>query len=113
MRRIFLSFFVLLLAFSLTTSGQTRDVISPQKVTQQPLIDGILDEEVWRSGKGITGFMTFIPDYGREMPFKTTVWAAYDEENLYYAFRCDDPEPSRIKVSVDSRDKIRDRKSVV
>jgi hypothetical protein len=107
MRRIFLAFFVLIWVFSPTTSGQTRDVISPQKVTQQPLIDGILDEEVWRSGQEITGFMTFIPDYGREMPFKTTVWVAYDEENLYYAFRCDDPEPSRIKVSVDSRDKIR------
>jgi hypothetical protein len=37
----------------------------------------------------------------------TIVWMAYDEENLYFAFRCFDSEPDKIKVSVDARDKIR------
>ncbi|MCK7531483.1 MAG: hypothetical protein MZV63_10840 [Marinilabiliales bacterium] len=41
------------------------------------------------------------------MPFSTTVWLSYDEENLYFAFRCYDNEPDKIKVSVDARDKIR------
>ena len=37
---------------------------------------------------------------------KTEVWAAYDSRNLYFAFRCTDPEPGKIKTSVTQRDNI-------
>ena len=40
------------------------------------------------------------------MPQQTTVWVGYDKDALYFAFRCDDPEPSRIKTSVTRRDNI-------
>lgn len=89
---------------AIATGGE---VITAQKADNPPVVDGILNDEIWTSMPGITGFKTFMPDYGKDLPFETTVWVAYDEENLYYAFRCDDPEPARIKASVDSRDKIR------
>jgi len=90
-----------------TITGQNENPIVPLRVSSPPSINGILDEEIWKNNPGIKEFKTFVPDYGKEMPFETTVWMAYDEENLYYAFRCADPEPSKIKVSVDARDKIR------
>jgi hypothetical protein len=107
MKRVYPLILIACVLVSQHAAGQTGNVISPVKVTSPPVIDGILDEEVWKTGSGISGFKTFIPDYGKDMPFETTVRVAYDEENLYYAFWCADPEPEKIKVSVDSRDKIR------
>ena len=97
----------LIILFPAILYSSPREAIKPSKVTVPPVIDGILDEQIWESTSGISGFKTFTPDYGKDMPFKTTVWIAYDDENLYYAFRCDDPEPEKIKTSVDSRDRIR------
>jgi hypothetical protein len=37
----------------------------------------------------------------------TVVYYAYDRENLYFAFRCFDSQPDKIKASVTSRDNIR------
>ncbi len=71
-----------------------------------PLLDGLLNDEVWSQGEAITGFVSYDPDYGLKMPFETRVWLAYDHENLYFAFHCEDPEPAKIKASVDSRDQI-------
>ena len=107
MKGIFNCLFISLLSFSQLTWGTVKTPMIPVKVSSPPVIDGILDEDAWKNMPGITGFKTFTPDYGKDMPFNTTVWLAYDEENLYYAFRCLDPEPDKIKVSVDARDKIR------
>jgi hypothetical protein len=87
-------------------NGQDRTPIKPVKVTAAPVIDGILDEDIWMEKAGISGFKTLIPDYGKDLPENTIAWAAYDEENLYFAFKCYDSEPDKIKVSVNARDKI-------
>ena len=98
---------ILLLAFSGLALSQDKTPLVPLKISAPPVIDGILDEEIWKNNQGITGFKTFTPDYGKDLPFNTIVWLAYDDENLYYAFRCFDAEPDKIKVSVDARDKIK------
>jgi hypothetical protein len=107
MKRLPVAILVILLPLSQLCYSQVRMPIEPVKVLTAPVIDGILDDEVWKNSEGISGFKTFVPDYGKDLPFNTIVWVAYDEENLYYAFRCFDEEPDKIKVSVDARDKIR------
>jgi hypothetical protein len=107
MKRIIISGILLSLFFVNPVSANDRAPLRPVKVSSPPVIDGILDEEIWKKEPDVSGFKTFNPDYGKEMPFNTVVWLAYDEENLYYAFKCYDPEPDKIKVSVDARDKIR------
>jgi len=101
---------ILLPALFLSTAllCQEKEPLRPVRVSSPPLIDGNLDEEIWKNSAGISGFRTFSPDYDKEMPFNTIVWLAYDEENLYFAFRCYDNEPDKIKVSVNSRDRIRE-----
>lgn len=71
-----------------------------------PSIDGLLNEELWSSSKSVSGFTTFVPDFSKEMALKTTAYWAHDEDNLYFAFRCED-DPSLIKTSTAARDKIR------
>ncbi len=34
------------------------------------------------------------------------MWIGYDKDALYFAFRCDDPEPAGIKTSITRRDNI-------
>ena len=79
----------------------------PLKTSNPPVIDGVLDDQVWKEAPFETGFKTWYPDYGKDMSDETRVWYAYDRENLYFAFRCYDSQPDKIKSSVTARDKIR------
>ncbi len=79
----------------------------PYKTDTPPVIDGILDDPVWQKSPDETGFITYHPDYGKEMEENTIVYYAYDWENIYFAFRCFDTEPDKIKAAVTSRDNIR------
>lgn len=107
MKRYLLIFFIPLFLLTLPVRGLSRDVVKPVKTSTPPVIDGVLNEDIWLNSEGISGFKTFIPDFGKELPFNTIVWLAYDEENIYFAFKCYDNEPDKIKVSMDARDKIR------
>jgi len=82
--------------------------LKPLKTDEPPIIDGYLDEALWNVAPSVTGFKSFIPDFGNELDFKTVVYMAYDEDNLYFAYKCYDDEPGRIKASVNSRDNIAD-----
>ena len=70
------------------------------------MIDGVLDDAVWREAQEISGFKTFIPDFSKDASERTSAYMAYDAENLYFAFRCHDRSPDRIKASMASRDTI-------
>ena len=76
----------------------------PLKTDTPPVIDGILDDEVWKAAPSETGFTTWYPDFGKKMDENTIVFFAYDEENLFFAFKCFDSEPDKIKYSVTRRD---------
>jgi hypothetical protein len=78
----------------------------PYKTDEPPVIDGKLDDPVWIKAPHESGFITYTPDYGKPMADDTIVYYAYDQENLYFAFRCFDSEPDKIKASVSARDKI-------
>ncbi len=81
--------------------------LKPVRASVPPAIDGRLDDPVWRDAAPLTAFRSFIPDFGRDPSERTEAFAAYDAENLYFAFRCHDREPAKIKAAVASRDTIR------
>ncbi len=85
----------------------TGDLMRPVRTTTPPVIDGKLDDPVWRTALKVTGFKTFYPDFGKSIPESTVAYAAYDDTNLYFAFRCFDPEPAKIKATLTQRDNIR------
>jgi hypothetical protein len=99
-----LSIFMLLLFIPFARAQET---LKPLRIDVPLQIDGRLDEPVWQEAPYVTGFKTFNPDYGKDMAQKTKVFMAYDRENLYFAFRCFDSEPKKIKASISNRDNIR------
>ncbi len=92
---------------SLTCMAQGKlPPLRPYKTENPPVIDGKLDDVVWQNAPYISGFKTWLPDYGTEMTYGTEVYYACDQKNIYVAFRCFDSEPEKIKSSVTSRDNI-------
>ena len=49
-------------------------------------------------------FRTWQPDYGKVPSQKTEAYFLFDSDNLYFAFRCLDAEPGKIKASLSKRD---------
>ncbi|MBN2207165.1 MAG: carbohydrate binding family 9 domain-containing protein, partial [Candidatus Aminicenantes bacterium] len=89
-------------------SGPKLPPLRPHKAEIPPVIDGILDDAVWAVAPSETGFKTWRPDMGLDMHQNTVVYYAYDRENIYFAFRCFDAEPDKIKAAVSNRDNIFD-----
>jgi hypothetical protein len=81
--------------------------IRPPRATAPPVLDGRLDDEIWRTAVQVSGFKTWLPDHGREPADQTIAYVAYDAENLYFAFRAFDSQPAQIRASVSGRDTIR------
>ncbi|MBF8296461.1 MAG: hypothetical protein HW389_3006 [Bacteroidetes bacterium] len=81
--------------------------LRPMRAATQPVIDGKLDDSIWQACPTVTNFKTFAPDFGRDGSGETIGYMAYDSENLYFAFRCFDREPEKIKSVVSSRDNVR------
>ncbi|MGZ5478880.1 MAG: DUF5916 domain-containing protein [Candidatus Aminicenantales bacterium] len=79
----------------------------PLKTGLPPAIDGRLDDAVWGKTPSVVLERTFIPDFGREASERTVATMAYDAENLYFAFKCYDREPDKIKAAIAARDTIR------
>ncbi len=98
-----------LLALILLTAMPTvaREALSPLRTETPPVIDGKLEDALWQTAPHVTGFKTFTPDFGIDMADQTVVYFAYDRENLYFAFRCFDSAPDKIKSSISRRDNIR------
>jgi len=90
------------LLFSSALFGLNTVDISP--TPKPPVIDGKLDPGEWDGAFKMTDFKTFQPDYGKEPSQKTEACFLYDAENLYFAFRCYDTDPSKIKASISKRD---------
>lgn len=82
-------------------------VVLYPKLSQEKLkIDGELNEAVWKTPPLEGDFTSYSPHVGEKLPYETLVWTAYDKENIYFAFKCLDPEPDKIKTAPRRRDYI-------
>jgi hypothetical protein len=88
-------------------SAQTigPEEIRPLRATIAPKLDGLLDDQVW-SGQPIPAenWVSYNPLRGEAAQQHTRVWIAYDDEAIYFAFRCLDLEPNRIRTTISRRD---------
>jgi len=67
-------------------------------------IDGLLDEPAWQSAAIISLDTEWMPGDNTPAPVKTECLVTFDRSNLYIAFRCFDPEPSKIRAHLMDRD---------
>ena len=60
------------------SSADGNDPLRPLRTTKPPVIDGKIDDPVWKEAPFVTGFKTFVPDFGLDMVEKTEVWNILD-----------------------------------
>ncbi|MFC1627618.1 DUF5916 domain-containing protein [Gemmatimonadota bacterium] len=97
------------LLFISTAESQNRRGVEPTsfrpaRLAEAPVIDGVLDDTAWRTSPISEPFLTYNPTSGDILPQRTEVWVAYDEGNIYFAFRCYDTEPDKIRANISQRD---------
>ncbi|MCP4663038.1 MAG: carbohydrate binding family 9 domain-containing protein [bacterium] len=79
-------------------------VLQAARLDPAPTVDGVVDEAEWSGAATASGFIQLEPDHGQPSPLGTVVRVGYDEEALYVAFRCDDPDPQRLAAAITTRD---------
>jgi hypothetical protein len=92
-----------LIALLSSTLFAAEPLVAP-KASVAPVIDGRLDEDVWKTALKFTDFKTFKPDYGKEPGQKTEAYFLFDAENFYVACRGYDTDPGQIKANISKRD---------
>jgi hypothetical protein len=74
------------------------------RATDPIVLDGRLDEAVWKAAPPATGFTQNDPEDGSPATEATEVWVAYDDHALYVAAFCHDSDPARIRKRLGRRD---------
>ena len=69
-----------------------------------PRIDGVLDDEVWKTAPVSDDFLQRDPIEGVEVTERTAFQIVYDEEALYIGIRCYDSDPEGIISRLTRRD---------
>jgi len=79
--------------------------VRPVRATVAPKLDGRLDDAVW-SGEPLPAenWVSYNPLRGEPEQQRTRVWMAYDDEAIYFAFRCHDADPGQIRTTITRRD---------
>ena len=84
------------LATAQNNSGAARKSIEAVRIISAPVIDGVLDDDVWALAKPITDFHQIRPGDQTPTSEDTEVRILYTEDAIYIAARMDDSEPDLI-----------------
>ncbi|MEA5461694.1 DUF5916 domain-containing protein [Arcicella sp. LKC2W] len=68
------------------------------------IVDGKLDEQLWKRAKTISGFIQHFPEDKVSANQHTMVWMVYDDKNLYFAAKCYDTKDGEFITSSLRRD---------
>lgn len=106
MRCIF-SLFLLLLSTS-TFFAQEKKEIEANRIIKPPKIDGVLNDDIWKSISGVSDFKMFEP--GNEglisQEYQTIIKMAYDDNAVYIAAYMFDPNSNKILRQLSQRDDV-------
>src|SRR5215207_6549530 len=70
-----------------------------------PVIDGRLDEEVWKTAAVLKDFYQINPGDNTAPTYPTEALLGYDSHTLYIGFRCAD-DPTKVRATLARRDAI-------
>jgi hypothetical protein len=109
-----LAFFSLLIGLRAAPARQDR----PKRlnveciVTPAPRIDGLLEDACWQSLEPVGDFFQYDPVNGAKASLETLVWAAFDQDHLYFAFLMKDPQPGKIWAELTPRNEYEHNDSI-
>lgn len=85
---------------SIPAGAEPEPAITAHRLSSPPVIDGRLDDEVWKEAAIIDEFLQDDPVAGAPASEKTVAYVGYDEDALYIGIRAHDREPDRIVARV-------------
>src|SRR6476469_704127 len=94
---------VLLVTSQFAGSANAQAVATPElhavRATTPPMVDGVLDDAAWAyEPMSLEPWVSYNPLRGEPAKQRTSVWIAYDADAIYFAFRCFDDEPGKIRT---------------
>src|SRR5205814_41688 len=90
-----------------TLAPRARADVPPVRAvrTDRPMVvDGVLDEEVWKNDQAVTAFTQRDPDQGVPPRQRTEVRLAFDDDALYVGARMYDTAPDSVIARLARRD---------
>jgi hypothetical protein len=93
----------ILLSISFGQTAEKKQYKATQ-ISTSPVINGILDEEVWKSGEWMDDFTQNEPYNGRPASQRTEFKILFDEDNLYVGIKAFDTSPDSIVNRLTRRD---------
>ena len=84
-----------------------RPVVQLKRAENPPVLDGKLDDPVWRDAVLISEFVQSRPVDGAPATEETEVRVAYDSGHLYFAFYARYSDPALIRANRSDRDQTR------
>ena len=94
------------LVFSQADSIVFKKELKITKTDESIKIDGVLDEDVWKTANIANKFVVFRPDPGKPLSEKTEVRMAYDDNAIYIGAKLIDSRPDSIYRQLVERDNI-------
>src|SRR5712671_3710226 len=96
-----------------SADAKSRAVIPPEKAKpiviprfdKPPVIDGKLDDEVWKHAVVLKDFLQTYPGDNIAPSKPTEMMIGYDARTFYMAFHCYD-EPDKVRATVAKRDEV-------
>ncbi|MBM3293892.1 MAG: carbohydrate binding family 9 domain-containing protein [Candidatus Aminicenantes bacterium] len=95
------------LPFSGQTGAPPRKTMTAVPAGGPIRVDGVLEEPAWKT-PGRSDFTQTDPLDGRPPTEKTTVWVAFDQDNVYVAARLADSRPDLVVGRLGRRDEYVD-----
>ena len=71
---------------------------------EKPEIDGKLDDAAWQRVGALEAFVPYVTTKVDSLKAQTQARVAYDDENLYVAIRCEEPQMKRLDIVGAKRD---------
>ena len=86
----------LMLCAAVASSHANEPQLRIQRTDKAPVIDGVLDDALWKEATRVTKFYQREPVEGAEVSEATEAFLAYDSDMLYVGVRMYDREPDAI-----------------
>lgn len=107
---------VLILFCTLTfgvSSGAESSVLDIKYTDEDIIIDGKLNEPIWKSAGQLTDFRQNKPAFGEPVSFKTGLKVIYNNRMICIAFECEDTEAAKITAVAERDGAIANDDSIV
>ncbi|MBK7978446.1 MAG: carbohydrate binding family 9 domain-containing protein [Ignavibacteriae bacterium] len=92
--------------FANLQSDKAKPEFNITKIDKPIKINGKMDNMLWLKAEPIEIAYEFVPKDNELAKERTIVKALYDDEYLYFGFKCYDSHPEKIRANLSERDKI-------